>query len=382
MCRCKIIVLIIVVASTACNSDSNNEITGLNPYPNYQSEFYATGDNWLCHPTLMNTYEACNTDLSSTLVFEDGSTMIEPLVAGTNPEIDCFYLYPTVSEDARGNSDFEPGREFGAVQLQFARYGITCRLFAPLYRQITLEHLRGNVVGDPEIAFADVMDSFQHYISNADGRGFILVGHSQGASILARLVRDVIEANDYLLEHMISAHLIGTTIHLRQDSDFGQFAFTPPCSSEQDIHCFVSYASYRESAPPNPNITGHTGVSKVEGARVACVNPSEFSDGQVFLDSYFRVSDFGPFVDEDLDSTVSTPFYKIPDFITGECIQAQDVGYLAIRIFSDANGPRLDKIGGDSSFAGGLHGIDMQLGIGSLVTLAQRQADSWLREQL
>lgn len=63
---------------------------------------------------------------------------------------DCFYVYPTVSTDTTTLSDLVPdAAERNVVRLQLARFGTKCRLFAPLYRQLTLAamgraHAAGN----------------------------------------------------------------------------------------------------------------------------------------------------------------------------------------------------------------------------------------------
>jgi hypothetical protein len=38
-------------------------------------------------------------------VFADGHKVLQPFIAATNPTIDCFYVYPTVSEEPTPYSD-------------------------------------------------------------------------------------------------------------------------------------------------------------------------------------------------------------------------------------------------------------------------------------
>ena len=73
-----------------------------------------------------------------------------------NPKapVDCFYVYPTVSNDPTPNSDMVPGpEEKNVVRSQFARFGSQCRLYAPMYRQVTLTALRAFLTGQPVAAF-------------------------------------------------------------------------------------------------------------------------------------------------------------------------------------------------------------------------------------
>ena len=108
---------------------------------------YSNGDNWLCRP---GRQDACAVDLSTTVVSATGKLKQENWSANPNAPIDCFYVYPTVSNDPTGNSDMSPGpEEKGVVRAQFARFASKCRPYAPLYRQITLAALRAAIGGNP-----------------------------------------------------------------------------------------------------------------------------------------------------------------------------------------------------------------------------------------
>ena len=82
-------------------------------------------------------------DLATTIVKADGSFTREEWKADPNAPIDCFYVYPTVSTDPTPLSDMtaDPA-ELNVIRQQFARFGSVCRVYAPLYRQVTLAGLR------------------------------------------------------------------------------------------------------------------------------------------------------------------------------------------------------------------------------------------------
>jgi hypothetical protein len=74
---------------------------------------------------------------------------------------------------------------------QAARLASTCRVFAPIYRQRTLTALLASLGGSDSPSgqggdsFADVLDAFRTYMAeDNEGRGFVLVGHSQGARMV------------------------------------------------------------------------------------------------------------------------------------------------------------------------------------------------------
>src|SRR5215203_1485696 len=97
---------------------------------------YSNPRAWLCRPDRPG---ACDVDLSTTVIGRDGHSSVERQRLEPNAPVDCFYVYPTVSTDTTTNSDLVPDdAERNVVRLQLARFGTQCRLFAPMYRQLTL----------------------------------------------------------------------------------------------------------------------------------------------------------------------------------------------------------------------------------------------------
>ncbi len=140
---------------------------------------YSNGDNWLCRP---GRQDACAVDLTTTVVAADGKMTREAWAPNAKAPIDCFYVYPTVSNYPAGNSDMIPGpEEKGVIRAQFARFASQCRPFAPLYRQITLTALRALLAGNPMpadrvLAYNDVLDAWNYYLEHDNnGRGVVLI---------------------------------------------------------------------------------------------------------------------------------------------------------------------------------------------------------------
>ena len=158
---------------------------------------YSNGDTWLCRP---GRQDACAVDLATTIIAADGKLKREAWAADPKAAIDCFYVYPTVSNDPTGNSDMIPGpEEKGVVAAQFARFASQCRVYAPMYRQITLTALRGVIAGTPipmdrALAYTDVLDAWNYYLEHDNqGRGVVLIGHSQGSGVLTQLIKNEID---------------------------------------------------------------------------------------------------------------------------------------------------------------------------------------------
>ena len=127
---------------------------------------YSKPEAWLCWPGKAG--DACAIDNTTTVIKADGSMTTEPFKANPKAPIDCFYVYPTVSNDPGVLSDMHADKEeLDVVKAQLARFGSKCRIYAPLYRQFTLTALRARMTGKPvdmtgvrpETTYEDVLTS-------------------------------------------------------------------------------------------------------------------------------------------------------------------------------------------------------------------------------
>ena len=110
------------------------------PIPTRQGD---GGDTvWLCEPGVEPN--PCRESLETTVQAEDGSSTVESPGLAERPKIDCFYVYPTVSEDPGQNSDLSIDPEHEAIaRYQAGRFSQRCRVWAPMYRQATLASIAG-----------------------------------------------------------------------------------------------------------------------------------------------------------------------------------------------------------------------------------------------
>src|ERR1700751_2936352 len=138
---------------------------------------------WLCRPG--ERPNPCAVSLSTTVY----SPTLRPLRVGhphavRRPAVDCFYVYPTVSDQKTTLANLHIDPEERSIALyQVARYSQYCRVFAPMYRQVTLAALNsGNRETPAELTvpIQDVTRAFDTYLRRySQGRGFVLIGHSQ-----------------------------------------------------------------------------------------------------------------------------------------------------------------------------------------------------------
>jgi len=373
----------------ACGSDDDRTFsTAQQPYGDYVSPQYADGLNWLCHPLAERDY--CLDDLSATVVYADGSIEVEPHQPADDPAIDCFYVYPTWSLDNAGNSDLDAAEdEEGFVVVnQAARLNAVCRVFAPIYRQVTIPALFNPALGgDSALAQADVVDAFKHYIANDNrGRGFVLVGHSQGASRLRALVEAEVEADAYLRDRLVSAILLGAAVTAPEGEDVGgSFATVPACREVGQTGCVISYASYRST---DPAATGAFFGTAPEGFDALCTNPVGLADGAGVAKPYFSTAgstlvggaSSWLFADPESAPTIATPFVTLPDFAELRCVKTADHDTLEVTLLPDSHGVRADDIGGtlENLLPGwGLHIVDANIAMGDLVDLVRAQAAAY-----
>jgi hypothetical protein len=340
---------------------------------------------------------ACDASLDTTVVAASGKMTVEKSVAAKAPAIDCFYVYPTVSRDpgivATMNAAPE---ELRVVAQQFARFGQVCRQFAPLYRQFTLTALRARLTGapmppgpaDPRIGYLDVLNAWNYYLANYNhGRGVVLIGHSQGSSVLTELIKNEIDGKP-VQSKLVSAILMGTRLQVPTgEAVGGDFKSIPLCSASKQTGCAIAYASFRADAPPTDKSL--FGKSAGPGLEAACVNPAAIAGGSGGAHAYLAaISSFDssrPQVEWVKGKTIATPFVSVPGLLTAECKNNDAATYLAITVHGDPSGARTSEIVGDVVVADkvqpnwGLHLIDANLFMGNLVELVRSEAAAYQR---
>jgi hypothetical protein len=358
-----------------------------------QPNDYNKDASWLCRP---GRHDACDVDLRTTVVAADGAFTQETWTADPKAPIDCFYVYPTVSIDPDEHSDMTAdAAELNVVHQQFARFASTCRPYAPLYRQVTLAGLRRAMAGgrravlDRGLGYDDVRDAWRQYLEHDNqGRGVVLVGHSQGSYILAELMRQEIDGKP-AQARLVSAILLGTTVAVPRAKDVGgAFQHIPLCHTASQTGCVITFASFRSTVPPPANtLFGHVTDSNMVAA---CTNPAALDGGSGELHSYLSAtsrtitgtSQSRPWVVP--DRPVATPWVSVPGLLTARCASNEHATYLEVTVHGNPSDPRLDDITGDIAANGqvlanwGLHLIDVNLAMGNLVDIVRQQAKNYV----
>jgi hypothetical protein len=352
---------------------------------------YADPASWMCSPSGTN----CSDNGARVVVAPDGTLDAVQHVM-VEPEIDCFYVYPTISMDQSLNSDLAPHDEENWVMSnQAAPLSPSCRVVAPIYRQVTIPGLGAAVSGANvddarAIAYGDVLAAWQHYLEHDnDGRGVILVGHSQGAGILSQVIQDEIDDDPAVRDLVVAAYLAGSSVQVPLGEDVGgDFANMPLCRAPEEIGCVVTWAAFRATdPPPADSFFGRGG----EGTEAGCTNPAALAGGTADLQAFFpahhgsnilsRGGDVEPWADPaviDTEAYAAFDWVEVPGLLSGECVSERGFNYLEVTVNADPADPRVDDIPGNLTPQWGLHLVDMNLVMGDLVALASSQAAAWL----
>lgn len=244
---------------------------------------------WVCHPGL--AADQCRIDMTTTVQHADGTSTVRTPAPARRP-VDCFFVYPTVSDEPTPNASGLATPEVQAiVRLQAARFSQVCRVYAPTYRQRTIAGLQAGQV-DPAIeatayqeAYTDVRAAWHSYLQRYNhGRGVVLIGHSQGSRLLRWLVREEIDPRPAVRSRLVSAILPGANVLVRRGSDRGgDFAHVPVCRRAAQTGCVLAWSSFG-TPPPDPSRFGRPpstddGTGLPVGARydVVCTNPASIA---------------------------------------------------------------------------------------------------------
>ena len=353
---------------------------------------YGDAKNWLCRPGRKG--DACDIDLTTTVVAADGTLTRETFTANPKAPIDCFYVYPTISTDPTDNSDMtaDPA-ELNVVAQQFARFASVCRPYAPLYRQLTLVGLRKRLAGasfsfERGVQYDDVRDAWRHYLQHDNqGRGVVIVGHSQGSYVLMELVRQEVEGKP-VQKQLVSALILGATLEVPKGKDVGgAFKSIPLCRKPGQIGCVVNFSAFRSTVTPPANTLFGKAVDPVVNSG-SCTNPVSLGEGSAPLRAYLSNSGrtivgtvtLPPWA---ADKTVDTPWVSVPGLLAAKCTTNENATYLEITVNGNPADPRVDDITGDLGAVGkpianwGLHLIDVNLAMGNLIDLVAQQSKAY-----
>jgi Protein of unknown function (DUF3089) len=349
------------------------------------------GVKWLCRPGLKP--DPCTPGFETTRISATGDVLGTFMpAAATAPKVDCFYVYPTVSNQPRPQATLRVDPELRSVaRFQAARYGSECRIFAPLYRQVTLYGLLNPKKVTARMraqGYADVRRAFLDYLARDNrGRGIVFIGHSQGTAVLRRLLAEEVDGKAAVRRRLVSALLLGGNVLVKKGQDTGgDFHNIKACRTARQLRCVVAFSTFN-AAPPAGALFGRPrrilgyGPKRLAGDEVLCTNPAALGGGSAPLDAIYPSVPFAPGTAIGVLTTqvgmpvpeVSTPWLEADGAYTATC--SSEGGANVLRITPSVEGlPPLKAL---PAATWGLHLVDANIALGNLVNLVHGQAEAY-----
>jgi hypothetical protein len=358
---------------------------------------------WLCLPS--KAKDPCKASREATVVTYENGVRKETLQKqgrAPSPPIDCFYVYPTVSEQEtiNANLEIEPQQTQIAID-QASRFSADCKVYAPVYPQLTLKAINapGGIPEEDLVkAYVGVLDPWVEYLHKYNkGRGVVLIGHSQGAALLIHLIQEQIDKNPTERKLLVSAILLGGNVLVPEGGTVGgSFQNVPACQSVLETGCVIAYSSFAKE-PPEGAFFGRPGSSLLEtgiappGEEVLCVNPALLTqDGSAApLLPYAPTTPFpGQLGAGSPTPEAPTPWVAAPGGLTGQCEHHNGATWLQISPASGVTEAELHErearheapeelIGPDW----GLHLYDVNIALGNLVNTVALQSGAYRFER-
>ncbi len=218
---------------------------------------------WLCRPGL--AHNPCLSSMTTTVIDAHGRRTVQHSRPAAHPAIDCFYVYPTVSLQSTTNANLVIDPQETAVAIdQASRFSSVCRVYAPMYPQLTVPAIfkpGGITAVGAATAYGGVLSAFRDYLAHDNhGRGIVFIGHSQGSSMLIPLLAHEVDAKPAVRKRLVSALLMGGNVTVKRGrATGGDFSHIAACHAATQTGCVVAYSSF-DGTPPANSLFGRVGM--------------------------------------------------------------------------------------------------------------------------
>lgn len=345
---------------------------------------YAKPELWLCRPD--NDPDLCARNADATELKADGSRAVVKHEPASDPEADCFYVYPSVfmtgAPQMVNFTDDGVKPTLDPIMSQAARFSRVCNIYAPAYRQSGIVAGQFVAGSDDKLAAQDVRDAFAYYLEHLNrGRKFVLLGHSQGTFMLTALVQSDVDDKPAVRAKMLSAILLGGHVAVPKGQLKGDtFKNVPLCSNKGETGCVITYASFAAGSPPMAN--AKFGMAENPDSEAACVEPAALAgnDG-AYKGSFFPAMLVNTSFKADTSppSDIETPFVVYREMFRGKCKTSDKYRYLEYELLTPASDPRgvppwrhtlVDSLGF------GTHLVDFNIAMDDLIGAVSAQIEA------
>lgn len=192
-----------------------------------------------------------------------------------------FFVHPTsylARDKWNGPLDDAESRDRAElfVKAMASPFNASTEVWAPRYRQAAFGAF---LTADPQatqaldLAYGDVGLAFDRFLANiGPDQPIVLAGHSQGAFLLTRLLRDRV-AGQPLAHRIVAAYVIGWPVSPARDLPAMGL---PACAAPAQTGCVVSWLSFADPADPGMVLKGYAHRLALDGKPPA----SQAADGQ------------------------------------------------------------------------------------------------------
>lgn len=267
--------------------------------------------------------------------------------------------------------------------VQAARFSAVCDVWSPMYRQRTLGDLFNLGDGAPDskahqIAYDSLRSGWHSFLATHDPRTpIVLMGHSQGAAMLIRLLRNEIDHEPAVRRQIALAIVLGGNLTVARGASIGgDLHHIPLCTRPGQPGCVIAYSTFPDQPPagaffgrPGSGVSLLSGNVRTNGLQVACVNPvSPGSRAALGLHPYFPSAL--------ARSGASTPWTAYPGHATAQCRTGAGATWLQISATPAGRGAAAllhERLGA----LWGFHDIDVNLTLGDLVADVAASVSGW-----
>ena len=350
---------------------------------------------WLCHPGVRP--DPCTPGLSTTVYGPKLHKLgVQHPTAVKHPAIDCFYVYPTVSDQKTGNANLHIDPEERSIALyQAARYSQYCKVYAPMYRQVTLAGI-GTAAApttkpNAALALSSVRSAFAYYLAHDNhGRGFVLIGHSQGSFILRELIAKDVDPKAAVRRRLLSAILLGGNVLVKPGPKGvgGDFKHIPGCRSNTQLGCVIAFSTFDQPVPKG-SLFGRPssvlGSPAGKGDIVLCTNPAALAGGSAIVRPILPSAPFAPGTliavgNALLNITQPHPptvWFTQPDAYSAQCVNSNGAHVLMLKALHGAQvaSPAPTPVWG-------LHLLDANIALGNLISIVHSESIAYAQQQV
>ena len=185
-----------------------------------EADYAGDGSWWLANPVL----GVVGAELCVPMQTVPPGSAVDCAAAAGAPRADVFFVHGTLAsaqDGPAGDGNYDcratlPAATKGYVLSQASCFNAVARVFAPHYRYAAFvgEDTRRGLALDArhDFAYGDVSRAFDAFLGASGARPFFLAGHSQGAIMVARLLRERVGSDAALRRRLVGAYAPGLAL--------------------------------------------------------------------------------------------------------------------------------------------------------------------------